>query len=324
MKIDEIAGTDKNKRTSAEKIPILHLVIVLLLTFFALMADDLPAHICTEPPTVTVRRDDSLYSVPLKRTVHLDIVLPPDYHEIIKKNPQEKLPILYLNDGQDLTRLRMTAVLDSLYRKQAIRPFVLVAIHAGDRIQEYGTAARADYLNRGSKAALYTDFVLTELLPYIKKKYNVRLDAAQSVFAGFSLGGLSAFDIVFHHPDRFSKAGVFSGSFWWRSKSTSDGYRDETDRIMHDLVRKGMHHKDLKFWFETGTEDETSDRNNNGIIDSIDDTADLMDELVKKGYQRDSNGQKRDIRYVEINGGKHNQDTWSGIMPDFLTWAFKK
>ncbi|MVM32698.1 esterase family protein [Spirosoma sp. HMF4905] len=287
------------------------------------MADLIPAQTCAEPPTVTVRHDDSLYSVPLKRIVHLDIVLPPGYQASSRTHLQEHLPILYLNDGQDLARLKMTSVLDSLYQKRVIQPFVLIAIHAGDRIQEYGTAAQADYMNRGSKAGLYTDFILTELLPYLKKQYHISATPAQSVVAGFSLGGLSAFDIVFHHPEQFSKAGIFSGSFWWRSKSTEDGYRDETDRIMHDLVRKGKYNKHLKFWFETGTEDETSDRNNNGIIDSIDDTTDLIDELVKKGYHRDPNGaHSSDIRYVEINGGKHNQETWSAIMPDFLTWAF--
>ncbi|SFC90325.1 alpha/beta hydrolase [Spirosoma endophyticum] len=293
------------------------------------MADYLPALTSADPPTVTVRHDDSLVSVPLNRTVHLDIILPPGYEKSgatypQERLPQERLPVLYLNDGQDLGRLHMTAVLDSLFEKKAIKPFVLVAIHAGDRIQEYGTAAQADYMNRGSKAGLYTDFVLTELLPYIKKHYRVSTDPAQSVFAGFSLGGLSAFDIVFHHPERFSRAGVFSGSFWWRSKSTEAGYRDETDRIMHDQVRKGTYHKHLKFWFETGTDDETSDRNNNGIIDSIDDTLDLIGELGKKGYQRDQIGQQHDIRYVEIKGGQHNQETWSQIMPDFLTWAFGK
>ncbi|NEU67682.1 alpha/beta hydrolase [Spirosoma agri] len=284
------------------------------------MAVHFPASSPAESPTVTLRPDDSLVSVPLRRSVRLDIILPPDY-----ESSDRTYPVLYLNDGQDLAKLRLTSVLDSLYQKQAIQPFVLVAIYAGDRIQEYGTAARADYMNRGSKAGLYTDFVLTELLPYIKKRYRVSSEPTQSVFAGFSLGGLSAFDIVFHHPDKFSRAGVFSGSFWWRSKSTEDGYRDETDRIMHDLVRKGGHHQSLKFWFETGTEDETSDRNNNGIIDSIEDTTDLIDELVKKGYRwHRTASQETDIRYVEIVGGKHNQDTWSQIMPDFLTWAFGK
>ncbi|GAB3495434.1 hypothetical protein GCM10027341_12810 [Spirosoma knui] len=290
----------------------MRVVIALLLTIFALMADHLPASLRTEPTPVTVQRDDSLYSVPLNRTVLLDIILPPDY-----KAAGGPYPVLYLNDGQDLARLNMTDVLDSLYKAQAIRPFVLVAIHAGDRIQEYGTAAQADYLNRGSKAALYTDFVLTELLPYIRKHYRVSTSPTESVFAGFSLGGLSAFDLVFHHPERFSRAGVFSGSFWWRSKKFDSSYSDDTDRIMHNLVRKGKYTKGLQFWFETGTEDETSDRNNNGIIDAIEDTTDLIDELVNKGFNRE-----RDIRYVEVKGGQHNQETWSAIMPDFLKWAF--
>ena len=281
------------------------------------MNEPVPALLATEQPSVTVRRDDSLYSVPLKRSVRLDIVLPPNYDV---SGPV--YPVLYLNDGQDLPRLRMTTVLDSLYRQRAIRPFVLVAIHAGDRIQEYGTAAQADYMKRGSKAGLYTDFVLTELLPYVHKHYYVSQEPEDAVCAGFSLGGLSAFDLVFHHPDRFSRAGVFSGSFWWRSKSTEAGYRDETDRIMHDLVRKGSYKSNLKFWFETGTDDETSDRNNNGIIDAIDDTTDLIDELVKKGYTRRGSGQPSDICYVEIPGGQHNPDTWGRIMPDFLAWAF--
>ncbi len=277
------------------------------------MPEPAPALIGTELPTVTVRHHDSLYSVPLKRSVRLDVVLPPHYDAAKTGH----LPVLYLNDGQDLPRLQLTAVLNSLYKQQAIRPFVLVAIHAGDRIQEYGTAAQADYLGRGSKAGLYTDFMLTELLPYINKHYRVSQKPQDTVLAGFSLGGLSAFDMVFHHPDRFARAGVFSGSFWWRSKSTEAGYRDETDRIMHDLVRKGSFKKGLSFWFETGTDDETSDRNHNGIIDAIEDTTDLIGELVKKGYRPET-----DIRYVEIPGGKHNPETWSQIMPDFLCWAF--
>lgn len=282
------------------------------------MAESIPALSRPEQPVSSVRRDDSLYSVPLKRTVHLDVVLPPLY----ETSGTVDWPVLYLNDGQDLPRLRMMAVLDSLYEQQAVQPFILVAIHAGDRIHEYGISATADYMGRGSKAGLYTDFVLTELMPHVQKNYRISPKPEDTVFAGFSLGGLSAFDIVFHHADRFSRAGVFSGSFWWRSKSTEAGYRDETDRIMHDLVRKGSYRPDLKFWLEAGTDDETSDRNNNGIIDAIDDTIDLIGELVKKGYHYTTNGQPSDIRYVEVPGGQHNQETWSAVMPDFLTWAF--
>lgn len=264
---------------------------------------------------VTTVRDDSLFSVPLKRSVRLDIVLPPGYDP----NGSTAYPTLYLNDGQDLPRLKMQAVLDSLYQKNAIRPFVLVAIHAADRIQEYGTAARADYMKRGSKAAAYTDFMLTELMPHVRRHYLVSPDPQQTVLVGFSLGGLSAMDIVWDHPRQFGRVGVFSGSFWWRKKAFEKGYDDDKDRIMHDLVKHGKHKPGLKFWLQTGTLDETDDRNNNGVIDSIDDTLDLIHELEAKGYRSTV-----DIRYVEVKGGHHNQETWSAIMPDFLTWAFSK
>ncbi|MEZ0538785.1 alpha/beta hydrolase [Fibrella arboris] len=268
--------------------------------------------------SVTVLPDDSIVSVPLNRTVQLTIILPPHY---VETGP--RYPVLYLNDGQDLPRLHLSDVLDSLYKAQAIRPFVLVAMHANvDRIQEYGTAARADYMKRGSKAGAYSNFVLTELLPYIRKRYYVSAEPARNAIAGFSLGGLSAFDLGFHHPDQFSRVGVFSGSFWWRKKQFSSAYDDDTDRIMHSLIRESTIKPAVRFWLQTGTNDETSDRNNNGVIDSIDDTLDIIKELEKKGFQRESNGQPNDIRYVEVPGGEHNQRTWSEIMPNFLIWAF--
>jgi enterochelin esterase-like enzyme len=275
------------------------------------MADVSPAPISSVRPSV--RRDDSLVSVPLNRSVRLTVILPPDYD----RSPAIPYPVLWLNDGQDLQRLGMQQTLDSLYARRAIRPFVLVAIHANDRIQEYGTAAQADYLGRGSKAARYTDFVLTELLPYVRSHYAVSQHRADNIFAGFSLGALSAFDMVFHHPSAFGRAGCFSGSFWWRSKGLDDGYTDENDRIIHKLVRSRCGELDQKFWFQTGTLDETDDRNHNGVIDAIDDTLDLMTALEAQGYDRTT-----DMRYVQVEGGHHDQATWGRVMPDFLTWAF--
>jgi enterochelin esterase-like enzyme len=263
---------------------------------------------------VTSQTDTGLVSVYLNRSVRLDVILPKEYG--VSKSP---FPVLYLNDGQDLERLRMTAVLDSLYARHAIPPFVLVAIHAGDRIQEYGVAAQADYLHRGAKAGQYTDFVVHELLPYVQKHYRVTTDPTQAVFAGFSLGGLSAFDLVWNHPDLFRKAGVFSGSFWWRQRGLNDGYSDDSDRIMHEQVRKTKPPKGSAFWFQTGTLDETDDRDQDGIIDSIDDTLDLIAEIDRKGFRWG-----RDVNYLEVKGGYHNPETWSQVMPKFLIWAFQQ
>ncbi len=226
--------------------------------------------------------------------------------------------LLLLNDGQDLERLGLAAILDDLYGRGVISPLLCAGIHAGDdRKMEYGTAGRLDYQGWGGKADAYTRFIFEEMIPAIRGRYR-EANFREKAFVGFSLGALSALDIVWHHPQEFARAGLFSGSFWWRTKDKSDpAYDERTDRIMPDEVRKGEYYPWLKFFFECGTEDETEDRNGNGIIDSIDDTQALMDELVAKGYDR-----QRDIRYLEIPGGRHEVATWARAMPEFLLWGW--
>lgn len=231
----------------------------------------------------------------------------------------EEMSLLLINDGQDMETMGFLAILENMYEAGEIGPVMFAAIHAGkDRKHEYGTAGYPDYKNRGSKAGRYTYFVFEELLPHIRKLYHVPKFKSKS-FAGFSLGGLMALDIVWNHPGEFSHVGVFSGSLWWRSKGLDDGYVEEEDRIMHARIRAGKYAPWLKFFFQTGSLDETADRNNNGIIDSIDDTLSLIEELEKKGYQKD-----RDIIYVELADGRHDVPTWGRAMPMFLRFAFGK
>jgi enterochelin esterase-like enzyme/uncharacterized damage-inducible protein DinB len=250
-------------------------------------------------------------SAHLGREVELSILLPPG------PGPAGPLPVLYLNDGQDLERLHLQATLDSLYAQGALQPFVLVAPHANEqRVQEYGTAGYPDYNGRGSRAAAYTSFVINELLPFAQARYHASADPRQAVMAGFSLGGLSAVDMVWHHPEAFARAGAFSGSFWWRQRAVGAGYTP-ADRIMHGLIRGRRAHASHAFWLQSGTLDERGDRNQNGVIDSIEDCLDLLEALIASGLDP-----QRALRYVQVEGGHHNPDTWGRVMPDFLCWAF--
>jgi enterochelin esterase-like enzyme len=132
------------------------------------------------------------------------------------------------------------------------------------------------------------------------------------------LGGLSALDIVWNNQQEFYKVGVFSGSLWWRDKDQDDAdFNEDTDRIMHRQIKEGNYAPWLKFFFEVGTQDETADRNNNGIIDAIDDTVSLIEDLVNKGYDP-----VNDIRYLELNDGRHDVPTWAKAFPDFLKWGW--
>lgn len=246
----------------------------------------------------------------LNREVKIDLYVP-------KHAPvNETMNLLLINDGQDLPQMPFDEILERLYKERKIVPVLCVGIHCGaERRMEYGIASQADYNGRGALASNYTSFIFEELLPFLQIKYQVNR-FKQKAFAGFSLGGLMALDIVWNHPQEFSTAGVFSGSLWWRQKAYEDGYTDEADRIMHNQIRSRHAAPGLKFFFQTGLMDEKKDRNNNGIIDSIEDVLDLIAELKKKGYTDTS------IKYMELKDGSHDVPTWGKAFPAFLEWGW--
>ena len=248
----------------------------------------------------------------LDREVKVDCYIPTTVSD------PSSLSLLLINDGQDLRTMQFEKILDDLNKKRSIEPLFCVGIHCSpDRKNEYGTAKILDYKGRGAKASLYTRFIMEELLPYLRETYSI-YSFKQKAFAGFSLGGLCALDIVWNHPQEFFIAGAFSGSFWWRDKDQDDKDFDEkTDRIMHRQIREGGFYPWLNLFFEVGTKDETADRNNNGIIDSIDDTRSLIKELTLKGYE-----EGRNICYLELKDGKHDVPTWAKAFPTFLTWGW--
>ena len=86
---------------------------------------------------------------------------------------------------------------------------------------------------------------------------------------------------------------------------------------MQRVVRESASKPAVRFWFETGSKDETSDRDSDGIIDSIDDTKDLIREMESKGYVENI-----DYIYFDIEGGFHSYPTWSVVLPNFLKWAY--
>lgn len=249
----------------------------------------------------------------LERDIIIDFYFPPG-----QSITSGEVSMLLINDGQDLVSMDFYKILDNLYLSESLSPLLCIGIHCGpDRRNEYGTDGILSYRGFGAKAGLYTRFIFEELLPFIRSEFPVHSFKEKS-FCGFSLGGLSALDIVWNHANEFVKVGVFSGSLWWRTVcQNAPNFDEDKHRIIHSEIRNGKYAPWLKFFFCTGTLDETADRNNNGIIDSIDDTLDLMNELVKKGYNPQS-----DIRYLELNDGRHDVATWARAFPDFLKWGW--
>ncbi len=253
-----------------------------------------------------------LTSTYLRRDVRIDCYLPPQVTNFSEAS------LLLINDGQDLVTMGFNKILDNLNQNDNITPLFCIGIHcAPDRKNEYGTAKYLDFKGRGVKAPLFNQFVFKELLPFIRLTYKTT-SFKEKAYAGFSLGGLCAMDIVWNNPIEFTKVGAFSGSFWWRDKDQDAvDFDEDTDRIMHRQIREGSYAPWLQFFFEVGTKDETADRNNNGIIDAIDDTLGLITELEKIGYNKE-----RDIKYVELKDGTHDVPTWAKAFPAFLEWGW--
>ncbi len=259
----------------------------------------------------TEQHDDHLYSRHLQRDVILHILNTPPPSDRSLYN------LLILNDGQDMGKLEVREIMDSLYKLSKISPLVIIGVEAGDRMQEYGVNGKPDYLGRGNRAGFYDAFINNELYPYAKKQSGVRKFQSVAI-AGCSMGGLSAFDIAWNHPDKISKVGVFSGSFWWRDKSSDDSsYSDEKNRIMYSSLKSSRKKPGLQYWFYAGASEEKGDRDKDSIIDVIDDTKDIIQLLQNKNI---ASGNA--IAYTESPKGKHDYESWKKVFPEFLLWAF--
>lgn len=256
---------------------------------------------------------DKIFSKHLNREVTYRWVAPNDY-----LTSGKEYPVLLMNDGQDFEKMQLSKTLEASFGSSKNVPFIYIGIETNkDRMHEYGLASSADFKGRGSRAQAYSHFIIQEFIPFIKKEFPLSRKNADWVYCGMSLGGLSAFDIVYHHAHYFGKVGVFSGSFWWRNKAYIQNDVQDRSRMVLDLVKNSEAPAHLKFWFQCGAEDEKADRNKNGIIDAIDDTQDLIMELRKKRYTYPG-----DIVYVEVPGGKHDLPTWGKVFPEFIQWAF--
>lgn len=281
-------------------------VLSILLTGFMLWSSRRHQRLLSTIEVVTL---PAITATQLGNRRSIRVYLPPGYRE----REGERFEVLYINDGQEYSALGLHDTLARLSAAGRIRPIIAVAIPTNEnRLHEYGTAVAANDLGLGTLAQDYAHFLVNELMPRIDEAFRTRPGAG---LLGVSLGGLSAFDIAWNHPELFSVVGVLSGSFWWRAGNEEEKI-DAGQRIAHSMARRTAHPPPVRFFFQAGTRDEVSDRDGNGVIDAIQDTQELIAELQATGCSREQ------ILYVEILGGRHDFETWARVLPIFLEWAF--
>lgn len=258
-------------------------------------------------------RTERLRAVPspeLGNSRTITVYLPPGY-----TNDRE-YPLLLAHDGQEMGTWNLAAALAAHHGAGRVTPVVAAVPANHDRLHEYGTVGRLNHDGLGARAAEFQDFITETVLPLLRHRYQVSRRPAHTAVMGASLGGLSAFDLAWRRPDVFGVAGIFSGSFWWRTRNATAA-EQQASRITHAVVRATAAKPALRLWFQAGTRDEDEDRDGNGVIDAIQDTTELINELAAKGFTPG-----RDVVYRETDGGLHHPSTWARELPEFLRWAW--
>lgn len=148
---------------------------------------------------------------PFRRKRRISILLPAGY-----ANSDERFPVLYFQDGQNVYGGGSVYGDWALDRKMAIRamqgrrPFIGVVVDHGAerRRNEFNPYARH---REGKK---YLQWIITELKPEIDRQFRTLPDRKNTGLCGSSLGGLISLYGVVHFPDVFGMGLVFSPSLW--------------------------------------------------------------------------------------------------------------
>lgn len=188
--------------------------------------------------------------------------------------------LLVMFDGWSAVhRLPTLTILDNLHASGRIQPVVAVMIDQVDRAGELGCSEQ------------FTAVVADELLPWIRTRYAVELDAQRTIVSGGSRGGLAAACAALFRPNVFGNVFSEAGQFVWKAgESELEHENARTDAeygwVMREVARRPR--LPVRFYLAVGRLDRGGD------YPLLLANRHLRDVLIAKGYEVD---------YWELGGG---------------------
>jgi uncharacterized protein len=132
---------------------------------------------------------------------------------------KESYAVLYMTDaGLNINEIGST--IDFLADTNFMPPLIVVAIANTDRVRDLTPShagvkhsdGTVEPVPTSGGAGKFLDFIQTELVPEIEKRYATH---PYRIFAGHSLGGLFAIHALINHPELFNACIATSPSLWW-------------------------------------------------------------------------------------------------------------
>lgn len=243
--------------------------------------------------TLLIRK--RFFSPQLNNARDVLVYLPPSY-----EHTHQHYPVIYMHDGQNLFdaatsyagEWHVDETLETLSSEG--REAIIVGLHntGKQRITEYNPFDHPRFgKGQGDR---YLSFILDTVKPEIDHRFRTLPDRAHTGIIGSSMGGLITLYAFFRYPGAFGFAGVLSPSLWIGGLG-----------LEHFLGR--VSYVGGRLYIDVGTEEtfHSSKR-------YIQQVRQMVNRIRNKGY---SNGS---LRYLEDEGGKHNEADWARRLPDAL------
>ncbi len=224
------------------------------------------------------------------------LYLPPNY-----ATSKEKYPVIYMHDAQNLFDAKTSyagewevdETLDKLYNETG-KSFIVVGVENGGekRIEEYTPWKHKKY--GGGKGAIYVDFLVKTLKPFIDENYKTNPEAKNTAIIGSSLGGLISFYGGLKHPEVFGKIGALSTSFWFSLK-------------VQDFASKYGKQNNTKLYFLVGEKESGP---------MVVDTENMVELLLDLGFP------SKNLKTKIVAEGTHSESFWKNEFLEVVTFLY--
>ena len=174
-------------------------------------------------------------------------------------NPRTPMPVIIVQDGrgyQDQVR----RAIDAGIAQKKIPPMVMVALQPGSvplgaRVAEDAQGSQRGY-EYDTVNGRYSDFIETEVLPLVSKKYNIIFskDPEARATLGGSSGAAAAFTMAWFHPERYRRVVIFSPTFV-NQQSPVDSANPRGAWEYHATMIPNTPKKSLRIWMQVGERD---------------------------------------------------------------------
>ena len=234
-------------------------------------------------------------------------------------DPQKPACLMIFQDGHAFVGLkgeyRIPYVFDNLIHRREMPVTIGVFINPGRTAQqqeatdsEWGDRSNNRRVEYNALDDKYAKLICDELIPALKKSYNLSDNPDDRAIAGASSGAICAFTVAWHRPDQFHKVISTIGSF----TNIMGGH------VYPDLVRQAEP-KPIRIFLQDGVNDNRGLRGR-GPDATYDPKWDwhsqnikMVQALTEKHY---------DVNYC-WGIGTHSNKQGGAIMPDMLRWLWR-